>query len=30
MPKLHGISAATKIRDSLPGIKLIFLTMHGD
>jgi DNA-binding NarL/FixJ family response regulator len=30
MPKLNGIDAARKILDSLPGIKLIFLTMHSD
>ena len=30
MPKLNGIAAARKIRDSLPGIKFIFLTMHSD
>jgi len=29
MPKLNGIEAAKKIRGSLPGIKFIFLTMHG-
>jgi DNA-binding NarL/FixJ family response regulator len=29
MPKLNGFRAATKIRASLPGIKFIFLTMHG-
>jgi len=30
MPRLNGIAAARKIRDSLPRIKLIFLTMHSD
>ena len=30
MPKLNGIAAACKIRDSLPGIKFIFLTMHSN
>jgi DNA-binding NarL/FixJ family response regulator len=30
MPKLNGIAAARKIRDALPRIKLIFLTMHSD
>src|SRR5258706_6097421 len=30
MPKLSGIAAARKIHDSLPTIKLIFLTMHGN
>jgi DNA-binding NarL/FixJ family response regulator len=30
MPRLNGIAAARKIRDSLPGIKFIFLTMHSD
>jgi DNA-binding NarL/FixJ family response regulator len=29
MPTLSGIAAARKIRDSLPLVKLIFLTMHG-
>ena len=30
MPKLNGIAAACKIRESLPGIKFVFLTMHND
>jgi DNA-binding NarL/FixJ family response regulator len=30
MPKLSGLAAARKIRGSLPRIKLIFLTMHGN
>jgi DNA-binding NarL/FixJ family response regulator len=30
MPKLNGIAAARKIRDALPGIRFIFLTMHWD
>jgi DNA-binding NarL/FixJ family response regulator len=29
MPKLNGIEAVRRIRVSLPGIKFIFLTMHG-
>jgi DNA-binding NarL/FixJ family response regulator len=29
MPRLSGFEAARKIRGSLPGIKFIFLTMHG-
>ena len=28
MPKLNGIEAARTIRQSLPGIRIIFLTMH--
>jgi len=30
MPKLNGIEAARQIRDSLPNIKFIFLTMHAN
>jgi DNA-binding NarL/FixJ family response regulator len=30
MPKLNGIAAAREIRDSLPNIKVVFLTMHGE
>jgi DNA-binding NarL/FixJ family response regulator len=30
MPKLNGFAAARKIHESLPGIKVIFLTMHAD
>jgi DNA-binding NarL/FixJ family response regulator len=30
MPKLNGIAAAREIHDSLPMIKFIFLTMHGE
>ena len=30
MPILNGIAAACKIRDSAPGIKFIFLTMHNN
>ncbi len=29
MPKLNGIEAIRQIRGLLPGIKCIFLTMHG-
>ena len=29
MPKMSGIEAVRQIRSSLPGIKCIFLTMHG-
>jgi DNA-binding NarL/FixJ family response regulator len=29
MPELNGIEAVRKIHDALPGIKCIFLTMHG-
>lgn len=28
MPHLNGIDAAIKIRTSLPGMKLLFITMH--
>lgn len=30
MPTLSGIAAACRIRDSLPGIKFVFVTMHDD
>jgi DNA-binding NarL/FixJ family response regulator len=30
MPRLSGLQAARRIHDRLPGIKLIFLTMHND
>jgi two-component system response regulator NreC len=30
MPQLNGIAAARKIRDALPAVKFIFLTMHSD
>lgn len=30
MPQLSGIDAARRIRLSLPGIKFVFLTMHGN
>jgi DNA-binding NarL/FixJ family response regulator len=29
MPIMNGIEAVRKIRGALPGIKCIFLTMHG-
>lgn len=29
MPKMNGLEAVRKIRGTLPGIKFIFLTMHG-
>ena len=29
MPKLNGIEAIRRIRSFLPGVKCIFLTMHG-
>lgn len=29
MPKMNGLDAVRKIRSSLPGIKFVFLTMHG-
>jgi DNA-binding NarL/FixJ family response regulator len=30
LPNLNGIAAARKIRESLPRIKFIFITMHSD
>ena len=30
MPKLNGIEAARLIRQSLPEVRIIFLTMHGN
>ena len=30
MPKMSGIKAARRIREDLPQIKLIFLTLHGN
>jgi DNA-binding NarL/FixJ family response regulator len=30
MPRLNGIEAAKKLRKQLPGMKLIFVTMHAD
>jgi DNA-binding NarL/FixJ family response regulator len=30
MPLLNGIDAATQIRKSLPGVKLLFVTMHAN
>jgi DNA-binding NarL/FixJ family response regulator len=30
MPKMNGIEAVRQIRGFLPGVKCIFLTMHGD
>ena len=29
MPKMNGIEAVRRIRGFLPGVKFIFLTMHG-
>lgn len=30
MPRLNGIEAAKKLKKQLPGVKLIFVTMHAD
>ncbi len=30
MPRLNGIEAAKKLKRQLPGVKLIFVTMHAD
>lgn len=30
MPELNGIEAARQIREALPGVRLIFLTVHDD
>lgn len=30
MPRLNGIEAAKKLQKQLPGVKLIFVTMHAD
>ena len=30
MPKLNGVEAAKKLKKQVPGVKLIFVTMHAD